>query len=143
MPSWGKSTNQIEYRLIDSARFDSSTFLPINIKGSGVHGVTALAGKLKKDFVPRGSNPDSYLIQSYRFGKDQFNINKAKQWARVNVDCFFNINNIFSEIIVPNDPIYILVKYVDGLGWVQIRDIQQGNFNYITDTLTPNENGAN
>lgn len=138
MPGWEKSTNQFKYRIIDSDRFDSKSFRTIALKD--FKGINAVVGKLKKSFAKK-KNTDSLYIQSYWFDKNVFDIPKAKKWAKTNIDQVFNINDaavdfnqVFETIKVPNEPVYILVKYVEGLGWVQLRDLNQGQFRYVTDS---------
>lgn len=84
---WDMSApKQIRYRLRNPNDFRPGTFR--TIKMSGMKGISIIAGKLKKDKVPDGTNAGSTIAQSLRFDKEQWTLQEAKAWYEKNKDQF-------------------------------------------------------
>ncbi|MCE5314017.1 MAG: DNA adenine methylase [Armatimonadota bacterium] len=81
---WDETENEIRYRVRDPKEFEPDSFRRKDL--DGVDGVSIIIGKLKEEFVPDGSDPNSMVAQAYRFAKqtgdnpDGWTIDKAKDW---------------------------------------------------------------
>lgn len=75
---WEETENQIRYRVRDPDDFRPGTWKTRKLKG--IEGVSQVLAKLKANKVPKGHNPDSMVVQAYRFDKKYWTMAKAKKW---------------------------------------------------------------
>jgi len=87
---WDETENQIRFRLRDPDDFRPDTFRTKKL--SGVKGISIVIGRLKASKVPKGHDPESAVVQSYRFEKKTednpggWTMSEAKEWIKENVD---------------------------------------------------------
>ena len=72
MPGLDETVNQFRWRVRDPKDFLSNTY---RAKDLGSEGISSVLGKLVESKVPEGNDPDSMILQSYRF-------DKRKGWKR-------------------------------------------------------------
>jgi adenine-specific DNA-methyltransferase len=83
---WDETENEIRYRVRDPEQFDPDSFRrkPLD----GVNGVAIIVGRLKKESVPQGRDPQAMVLQAYRFAKktdsnpEGWTTEKAKDWIK-------------------------------------------------------------
>jgi len=81
---WEEMQNEIRYRVRDPKDFIKESFR--HRKLEGVDGISIIIARLKPDKVPEDHNPDSMVIQAYRFVKksaenpDGWTMDKARMW---------------------------------------------------------------
>ncbi len=76
---WDQTETEIRHRVRDPKDFRSDTFRSKELEG--INGVQLILGKLKPEKVPDGGNPDSMVLQSYRFSKEHWTLQRAKDWT--------------------------------------------------------------
>ncbi|MGB9619494.1 MAG: nucleotidyl transferase AbiEii/AbiGii toxin family protein, partial [Armatimonadota bacterium] len=78
---WDETENEIRYRVRDPEDFEPDSF-----RRRALDGVVIIIGKLKKEQVPRGHDPEAMVVQAYRFAKktdsdpEGWTTEKAKDW---------------------------------------------------------------
>ena len=77
-PGWDESDNEYRYRVRPPEQFQKNSFRTKRLED--IDGVSIVVGKLKPEFVPEGGDPDSMVVQSVRFKKDDWSLEEAKQW---------------------------------------------------------------
>ena len=75
---WEETENEVRYRVRNPDHFRKDTFRTKQIKG--VEGVSIIIGKLKPEHVPEGNDPDSMVVQAYRFSRKNWTMEEAKRW---------------------------------------------------------------
>lgn len=111
---WDVTENQIRFRLRDPNDFKDGTFRTKKI--SGEEKISIIVGKLKDNLVPEGHDPNSMVIQSYRFEKktadepNGWTLSEAKEWIEEHINMgdqdkkvgAVSVNNILKEARTPN-----------------------------------------
>lgn len=76
---WEETENEIRYRVQDPADFRSDTFRTLPLRG--IDGVRIIVGKLLQANVPEGNDPESMVVQSYRFDRESWDMERAMRWS--------------------------------------------------------------
>jgi len=81
---WEETKSEIRYRVRPAEHFRPDTFRRKKLEG--VEGVSIVLAKFKSDHIPEGHDPDSMVVQSYRFVRktsgnpDGWTMARAKEW---------------------------------------------------------------
>lgn len=81
---WDETENEIRYRVRDPEQFEPDSFRRKAL--DGIEGISIVIGRLKKEFVPEGHDPQAMLLQAYRFARktdqnpDGWTMDKAQKW---------------------------------------------------------------
>lgn len=81
---WEEKGSEIRYRVRDPGDFRSDTFRSKDMPG--VKGVRMILARLKKDKVPKGHDPEALVLQALRFDKEQWTMERAKEWVAAHKD---------------------------------------------------------
>jgi len=82
---WEETANEVRYRVRPPEHFRPDTFRRKKLKG--IEGIAILVAKLKPEHVAEGKDPDSMVIQAFRFVRktdenpDGWTIERAKKWV--------------------------------------------------------------
>jgi len=75
---WEETDNEIRFRVQDPDDFLPESFRTKQLEG--IEGVSIIVGKLKPENVPADADPEAMVLQSYRFAKTSWDIERAKTW---------------------------------------------------------------
>jgi hypothetical protein len=75
---WEETDNEIRFRVQDPDDFLPDSFRTKQLEG--IDGVSIIVGKLKPEHVPDGEDPEAMVLQSYRFAKTTWDMERAKTW---------------------------------------------------------------
>lgn len=93
--SWDETENQWRARIRNPEDFREDTFRTKDLEG--IQGIQIIVGRLKPDNVQRGADPESMVVQAYRFDKKNWTKESAEDWMTENND--FSVSNEDKEIV--------------------------------------------
>ncbi len=76
MTDFDETENELRWRVKPPEQFRDGTFRTIDISD----GVKSVVGRLKRENVPKGNDPNAAVTQSFRFDKEKFNETRARAW---------------------------------------------------------------
>lgn len=88
--TWDESAGQHRARVRNPDHFRSDTFRTKDLEG--VNGIQIIVGRLKPEFVPEGNDPNSVVVQAYRFNNEIWSLAAAQKWMADNTN--FTANDI-------------------------------------------------
>lgn len=84
--AWDETEDEIRCRVREPEQFIPESFRRKTL--DGVDGVSIIIGRLKEELVPEGRDPNSMVLQAYRFVKktdqnpDGWTMDKAQEWIK-------------------------------------------------------------
>jgi hypothetical protein len=81
---WDQTDEYVRYRVRPPSRFRQNSFRTVDL--SADKGIKSVMGKLKPQYVPEGTKPDSMVIQAILFDRAKWDLARAKEWVAKNKD---------------------------------------------------------